>query len=197
MKEMDSKVIKAFEFAYKKHNGMKRKTSDVPYIVHPMSVAIILMKNNGSKNVVAAGLLHDVIEDTDASFSEIRKIFGGEVSELVRAVTEPKKLRKPSSDLKATWKQRKQHTIDILINAEKDVKLLSCADKLSNIKDLIAEYDLLGEELWDKFNAPRKNQKWYYRSLCNAFASGLENIVDLPVFMEFKECVEQLFKEES
>ncbi|MHA2246927.1 MAG: HD domain-containing protein [Candidatus Hodarchaeales archaeon] len=197
MKEMDSKVTQAFEFAYKKHKGMKRKTSGVPYIVHPMSVAIILMKNNASNNIVAAGLLHDVIEDTDVAFSEIRKIFGRKVTELVRAVTEPKELRKPDSDPKGTWKQRKQHTIDILLKAEKDVKLLSCADKLSNIKDLIAEYNLLGEKLWDKFNAPRKKQHWYYRSLCNVFASGLENIVDLPVFHEFKVCVEQLFKEES
>lgn len=195
MKKIDLKVIKAFEFAYKKHKGMKRKTSDVPYIVHPMSVAVILMKNLASEDLIAAGLLHDVVEDAQVTFSEIEKKFGKEVTELVNAVSEPMELRTTQSDPKETWKQRKKHTVTIISNAGTDIKLLSCADKLSNIRDLIEDYNRLGEVMWSKFNAPKEKQEWYYRSLCQAFASGREDINELPVFHKFKECVEHLFKE--
>ena len=79
------KIVKAFEFAYTKHQAIKRKSSDVPYIVHPMSVAVNLMKNLASENLILAGLLHDVVEDAQVTFSEIEKKFGKEVRELVSA----------------------------------------------------------------------------------------------------------------
>ena len=69
MDKMDLIVLNAFDFAYKKHRGMKRKTSDVPYIVHPMSVAVILMKSMASEDLITAGLLNDEVEDAHVTFS--------------------------------------------------------------------------------------------------------------------------------
>lgn len=188
-----NEIPKAFEFAYLKHRGGTRKISGIPYIVHPMSVAIILMENNASENLVIAGLLHDVLEDTDTEFSEIQNLFGDEVTKLVMAVTEPLELKKAANPRK-TWKRRKQHTIDRIKTAERDVRILTCADKLSNIKDLISNHDKLGDELWEKFNAPKIQQEWYYRSLCSAFVYGQETIINQPIYQEFREGVEQLFK---
>ncbi|UCE14570.1 MAG: HD domain-containing protein [Candidatus Heimdallarchaeota archaeon] len=196
MNDNESKVTKAFEFAYLKHKGGTRKTSGVPYIVHPMTVAIILMKNFVNEDLVIAGLLHDVVEDTGVTFSELQKNFGIQVTRLVKAVTEPTELKKVS-DPRKTWKQRKQHTIDLLKSAEQDVRILSCADKLSNIRDLKADHAKVGEDIWGKFNAPKKEQEWYYRSLCSAFAYGQETITDLSLYQEFRDCVEQLFGKET
>lgn len=197
MKDSTSPVVRAFEFAYNAHKGTKRKATNVPYIIHPLSVAVNLMKNNASEDLVVAGLLHDLVEDEGVKLSEIREIFGGKVASLVKGASEPPKLRKNTVDQKKTWKKRKQHTIDVIRGANKDLKLLSCADKLSNIRDTIEDYNRLGEKLWDKFNAPKNEQSWYYRSMCNSYQAGPENISDLPIFHEFETCMKQIFKDES
>ena len=67
------KITKAFEFAYNAHQGQTRKASEIPYIIHPMEVAIILIKHKARDNVIIAGLLHDVVEDTPISLDEIKK----------------------------------------------------------------------------------------------------------------------------
>ncbi len=197
MKKSTSPVVRAFEFAYNAHKGTKRKATNVPYIIHPLSVAVNLMKTNASEELVVAGLLHDLIEDEGVKLSEISANFGEKVASLVKGASEPTKLRKSTSDPKKTWKKRKQRTIEFIRGADKDLKLLSCADKLSNIKDTIEDHNRLGEKLWDKFNAPKNEQSWYYRSMCNSYQTGPENISDLPIFHEFKSCVKQIFKDES
>ncbi len=197
MKHSTSRVVRAFEFAYNAHKGTKRKATNVPYITHPLSVAVNLMKSNASEDLVVAGLLHDLIEDEGVKLSEISTLFGENVASLVKGASEPTKLRESTSDPKKTWKKRKQHTIDFIRDADKDLKLLSCADKLSNIKDTIEDYNRLGEELWNKFNAPKIEQSWYYRSMCNSYQAGPENISDMPIFHEFEIYVKQIFKDKS
>lgn len=190
-------VIKAFEYAYRKHAGSTRKCTDVPYIVHPLDVATILMKNHASENLIIAGFLHDLIEDEGVNLTEIKKLFGEEVAKLVETISEPEKLRTLDSDRRATWKLRKQHTINQIKHANKEVRMLFCADKLSNCRDLITDSKRFGRKMWEKFNAPKNEQKWYYRSLCEVLVSGIESICDLPMYQNFKESVRLLFPEES
>ncbi|MBS3068038.1 bifunctional (p)ppGpp synthetase/guanosine-3',5'-bis(diphosphate) 3'-pyrophosphohydrolase [Candidatus Micrarchaeota archaeon] len=187
-----SKITSAFELAYKAHKKQKRKGTNIPYIVHPMEVAIILMKNNASEELIAAGLLHDVVEDTDVELSEIERKFGKKIALLVRGATEPEKLTKKKINAKKSWKQRKLHTIEFIRNANREMKMLSCGDKLSNIRSSLYEYDLIGDELWKRFNASKEQQMWYYYSMLKSFSSG-SSIVDLQMYKDFKKCVEQLF----
>ena len=186
------KIIKAFEFAYVNHAGSTRKGTQIPYIVHPIDVAAILMKNNASEDMIVAGLLHDVIEEENVELAEIERSFGKKIADLVNFVTEPKELRKSDMDGKKTWEARKQSTINKIKSATDEQKLLLCADKLANIRDIIIEYKKLGNELWQKFNAPMDKQRWYYRSLCKVFLKG-EGISDYSVFNQFEECVTQIF----
>lgn len=98
-------------------SGTTRKGTQVPFIVHPLEVAAILMKNSASEDMIVAGLLHDVIEEEDIELIELEKVFGKEVAHLVYFATEPEELRK--SDSKQTWDVRKQHTIDKIETATK------------------------------------------------------------------------------
>ena len=183
----------AFAFAVGAHNNATRKSGTL-YISHPMDVASILLKENAPLELVMAGLLHDVVEDTDVDIETISSKYGQQVADYVNAVTEPEELRQPASGNKAhTWKQRKEHTISVIKSADREIKLLSCADKLANIRDLISELSIDGECFWDKFNAPKKEQEWYYRSMLEAFATGPQTIAETRVYRELKECVEELF----
>lgn len=188
-------IVKAFYVAYEAHKKYYRKGTAIPYIVHPMDVASILMKNGAPEHVVVAGLLHDTVEDTDMAIDGIREQFGSNVAELVKGATEPEKLVKGVTDIekKKTWKERKQHTISFITGAWREMKMLSCADKLANISDMIREYALFGEELWGRFNATKAEQKWYYTSMLKALAAGEGSVADLPMYKELGRCVESMF----
>ena len=92
-----------------------------------------------------------------------------------------------------TWPERKTHTIEFIKNADRDMKLLSCADKLANIRDIIRDYDRLGGGVWDIFNASKDSVAWYYISMLDAFGDGDEGINDMPAFKEFEKCVGEMF----
>ena len=129
----NERIVDAFEFAYAAHKGACRKCSTIPYIVHPLDVASILMKNNAPEDVVIAGLLHDVVEDTKFTLSDIRARFGDNVAILVDGTSEPEEL--VNADKGKNWRERKVHTIEFIRGAGHDMKLLTCADKLANIRD--------------------------------------------------------------
>ncbi|RKD21647.1 metal-dependent phosphohydrolase [Caminicella sporogenes] len=174
----------AIKVAAKAHDGHRRKASDIPYIVHPFEVALILQKNGASDEVIAAGILHDTLEDTDLTEDDIKNIFGEKILNLVLRASEELYNRE-----NRPWEDRKKHTIDYSKKAPLEVKLLICADKLSNIRSMIKDYKKMGEKLWDKFNAPYDKQKWYYKSL----VKSLKELDGYEMYEEFKEAVEELF----
>lgn len=183
----------AFTLASDEHKNDKRKSGTL-YISHPMDVASILLKENASYELVIAGLLHDIVEDTDVKIATILTKYGKQVADYVEAVTEPEELRQPvTGDKTQNWKERKEYTIRKMGRANSEIKLLSCADKLANIRDLISDIRIEGEGFWDKFNAPKEKQQWYYRSMLEAFATGPQNITDTRTYRDFKECVDELF----
>lgn len=104
----DEKAIKkAFEFAAEKHAGQKRKFTGEPYFVHPIAVAQLLMPFEDE--VVIAGLLHDIVEDTNATTENITRQFGSEVGLLVQGCTkDPTKQKTPIAILKEVAKQDKR-----------------------------------------------------------------------------------------
>ncbi|WMW21198.1 HD domain-containing protein [Methanolobus mangrovi] len=182
-----------FAFAIHEHKNGVRK-SGTPYISHLMDVASILLKENASDELVLAGLLHDIVEDTDVDIATILRKYGQQIADYVDAVTEPEELRQPATGNKAqNWKERKEYTVKYMGRANREIKLLSCADKLANIRDLISDIRMEGEGFWDKFNAPKEEQEWYYRSMLETFATGPQNIAETRTYCDFKECVEKLF----
>ena len=167
---MDGRIFEAINFAVEAHNGQFRKGTTIPYIVHPLIVMDTLIMHEANEDLVIAGVLHDVVEDSQYTIEDIREKFGDRVAELVGYATEPLK--------ELPWRERKQHTINIVKDTEdEDVLRLICADKLHNILSLRQEYQKYKlpeggfdeDKIWSRFNAPKEDQRWYYDELRKLF----------------------------
>ncbi|MBQ3309473.1 HD domain-containing protein [Candidatus Saccharibacteria bacterium] len=181
---------KAIIFAIKAHSGSFRKGTTTPYIVHPMEAAAIVATMTDDKAILAATVLHDVVEDTSYTIDDIMKEFGEDVTRLVSAETEDKRNNLPSE---TTWKTRKQETLDHLRDkATKAEKMITLGDKLSNIRAIYKDYLEIGDELWKKFNQKNKEEHaWYYKSI----AELLSDLSDTPAHKEYVELVNKVFNE--
>lgn len=126
------KIRKAYEFAFKSHNGQVRK-SDEPYIIHPVSVAIALSHLNADVDTICSGLLHDVIEDCDVKGAEIEGRFGSDVRKIVEGVTKLGKFSFSSKEERQAENFRK-----LLVAIAEDVRvvLVKLADRLHNMQTL-------------------------------------------------------------
>ena len=159
VEQRNAKLDKAICFAVEHHAGQLRKGTNIPYITHPLEVMSILMRMNADIELQIAGVLHDTVEDTDATAEEISELFGTDVAELVAHHSENKSL---------SWFERKSYAITSLKAADKRLKMLVMADKLSNLRSIAADYRKLGDELWKRFNAPMEKQSWYYSGVQDA-----------------------------
>ena len=175
----------AIDVAEEAHSGQFRKGSDIPYISHPRAVARILSDAGCSEEMVVAGILHDTVEDTSLTLDHIREKFGSRVAQIVQGCSEP--------DKSLPWEQRKQHTVEFLRNASLEVRTVTCADKLHNLLTIIADHEIVGDDVWDRFSRGKGAQEWYYREL-------VVNLCDQPdcqtagtIFQQFRDSVESLF----
>lgn len=155
-------IFEAIEFAAKYHAGQFRKGTKVPYIVHPLGVSKLLIDHGAPDEAAVAGVLHDTLEDTEATVEEIRERFGEKVAAIVIGATEP--------DRSESWENRKRHTVEYLGTAPVEILLVSLADKFDNLRS-IGEALAAGENVWSRFKRGEESQSWYYRSLAGVFAS--------------------------
>jgi uncharacterized protein (TIGR02172 family) len=161
---MMNMIEEAIIYATIMHQGKRRKFTDRPFILHPMEVAQILATMTDDEEVITAGILHDIVEDTDGTLEEIEKRFGKRVAELVSSESETVY---PDEAPSATWKRRKEDSLKVLRNStDIGVKMLWLADKLANMRSLARFYSENGEGLWNILhqNDPAM-QCWYYRSV--------------------------------
>jgi (p)ppGpp synthase/HD superfamily hydrolase len=165
----NSKLVHdAVIFAAESHHGQYRKGTPIPYICHPVNVMKILAENGLEPEYQAAGVLHDVLEDTDATIETIRDRFGPFVAELVKHASEQDRIESPDKSI--PWRTRKQGTIDHILSEPKLEHLyVPLADKIDNILAIRNDVEKIGDALWSRFNAGYEDQKWYYTSLANAF----------------------------
>lgn len=164
------KLEEAIIFATERHMGQVRKCTPIPYILHPLETMQILFSMQADMPLLIAGVLHDTVEDTNTSMEEIRENFGEEVENLVNFHTE---------DKTKNWKERKSHTIDVLIEASQRQKMLVMADKISNLRSMYADYVKKGDELWEHFSAPKEKQAWYYGGV-------IDSLVEMQMYQETK-----------
>lgn len=124
-------VMRAAMFAAERHAGQRRKGRDQePYVNHLIEVVHHLAQSSGANDgvLLAAGYLHDTVEDTDASPDEIIRLFGTDVAGVVAEVTDDKSLRKDA---------RKRAQIDGIIRKSPRAQLLSIADKTANVASIV------------------------------------------------------------
>ncbi len=193
-----NRISRAIEFAAGAHKDEFRKGSTIPYIVHPLDVLSILLKNGASEDLAIAGVLHDVLEDTPRTRKEIRRNFGNAVGSLVEAASESEELTKGVSneEKKKTWKLRKSQKIEKVRTSGRDVRLLICADKLANIRDLFEDWHSSGEDVWAKFNASKEQQAWYYHEIASAMITppgGTSDISKMSAYRELERCIREVF----
>lgn len=156
-------IEKAIIFAAKAHKKQTRKGTDIPYITHPFAVGIHLQKAKCTEEVIAAGILHDTLEDTETTFKDLTEAFGVHVANLVLAASE--------NDKSLTWEVRKQHTIEMLKDASLEEIQVIVADKLHNLKSIRTDLNLNGDIIWQRFNRGKRDQHWYYSSIVKALSS--------------------------
>ncbi|MGI2326898.1 HD domain-containing protein [Planococcus sp. YIM B11945] len=179
---MNKLIDKALQFAAVKHHGQMRKGTNIPYITHPVAVALMLQKEKQRDEVVAAGLLHDTLEDTEATESELEALFGLDVLNLVKAATEP--------DKSLPWEERKLHTVSRLSFRSTEELHLIIADKWHNLQSIKNDVDRLGESVWSRFNRGKREQSWYYMGIAHALKARKKEV---PLVREFERDVFQLF----
>ena len=183
-------VSEAIAFAAKAHDGMRRKTSNVPYILHPMEAAVIVGTMTADQNVIAAAALHDVVEDTDITIEEIEKSFGMRVRVLVESETEDKRADLPPA---ATWRIRKEESLAVLSGTDDmAVLMVWLGDKLANMRAIYRDFKANGNAMWQKFNQKdAREQAWYYRSISKL----TERLSHTAAWQEYKTLTELVFGE--
>ena len=167
IRENNGVLEKALYFATEAHKGSSRKGTNLPYILHPIETLQILSAMNADTNLMAAGLLHDTLEDTEVQLLDIYDQFGVDVAALVNCHTE---------DKRKIWYVRKLTTVKVLSEENIRQKMLCIADKVANLRSLYRDYRNIGDELWERFNAPKEMLAWYY----SALNDGLYELQDFP-----------------
>ena len=120
---------KASTFAAKAHAGQTRKATGMPYIIHPVSVVTILMDHGVMDEVtLTAAVLHDVVEDTEATIEVIERRFGDKVAEIVAALTKPED---------GSRDERKAAALVLVAGGPAEAKAIKMADRLDNLRGMI------------------------------------------------------------
>ena len=137
----------AIDYATKKHDGQLRKSGE-PYIIHPLFVASFIIEWGMDIDSVIAGVLHDTVEDTDATLEEIEELFGRDVAFLVDGVTKVSQARSGMRDLESYLPSTKDNLTKLLIAVGQDVRviIIKLADRLHNMQTL-------------QFKSPEKQKK--------------------------------------
>jgi (p)ppGpp synthase/HD superfamily hydrolase len=142
----------ATRIAVRAHASQKRKEGNLPYISHPVMVALKIAKYDFSDEVIAAALVHDVLEDTDFGAGNLKNELGEEVFEIVQAVT---------NDDTLSWEDKKLHYIETVRNGPEGAKAVATADKVHNMESLLLAYGEQGPAIWEHFNAGKEKKIWF------------------------------------
>jgi (p)ppGpp synthase/HD superfamily hydrolase len=158
-----SRLADALAWAIDAHGAQRKKGTDVPYHAHLLGVASLVLNDGGSEDEAVAAVLHDLVEDTDATVEDVRGRFGDRVARIVDACTDAYERPKPE------WWDRKRAYIARLDTAQPDELRVSLADKLYNASSIAWDLRVRGDDLWRVFGSGRDGQIWYYRTLADIF----------------------------
>lgn len=186
------RISAAFALADLVHEKQTRKSTNIPYISHPMAVAAQVAVWGGSEDQFIAALLHDVVEDGGAQYMPvIEEHFGKHVLDLVMACSDAAPQR---GQPKGAWIERKEKYIANLRSAADEVLLISAADKWHNLASILADAKQLGEVVFDRFirqDFERTDKKkmvlWYYKELLAVYRER-----NVPVVVELENLLSEI-----
>ncbi len=173
------RLAEAAAWAAEMHGSQTRKATGIPYVAHLYAVAAIAMEHGADEDQTVAALLHDVIEDTDATFDQVRERFGEKVARIVLACSDT------DEDPKPPWRDRKERYIAHLAEMDADGLIVTMADKLHNARSIEWDLRVHGLGMFERFTTTDPEQQlWYYGELVKAYRErqgdrpGLERLVD-------------------
>lgn len=173
---------KAVAFAVKAHEGAVRKGTNIPYITHPLETSVIVSTITMDEEMMTAAVLHDVMEDAGITYEVLAKEFGSRVAGFVREETE---------DKSQSWIERKTATLRRLESAERELKILTLGDKLSNIRSTARDYLAIGDKIWQRFRVKEKAfHAWYYTGMIECF----KELRDYGVYAEYRSLCSLVFE---
>jgi (p)ppGpp synthase/HD superfamily hydrolase len=175
MPPLTSRFDEAFAYAHSVHASQTRKGTGAPYVAHLMGVASIVLDDGGSEDEAIAALLHDAAEDHGGRprLDDIRARFGAAVARIVEDCTDS------WEEPKAPWLERKQAYIQHARSLPAPSLRVSAADKVHNAYAILRDLRNMGEQVWERFNAPADDVVAYYESLVRAFReAGSGKLVD-------------------
>jgi hypothetical protein len=151
----------ALAYAAQLHGSQFRKGSRIPYVSHLLAVSSIVWEAGGDEDQAIAALLHDAVEDQGGqpTLERIRRRFGERVAAIVEACTDADKVPKPP------WRERKEAHLARLEEAPEEAFLVLAADKLHNMRTLVASLRAHGPSTWEVFNGGRDGTLWYAREM--------------------------------
>ena len=153
------RLADALDFAVRAHGDQVRKGTQIPYVSHLLGVAALVFEGGGDEELAIAGLLHDVLEDTSASWGQLEEAFGTRVAHIVEACSDTQEKPKPPA------LERKKRYIEHLQTADADTLLVSLADKLHNARTLLLDFRTRGSGVFKRFHLSRADTLWYYSEL--------------------------------
>ncbi|MGB7845293.1 MAG: HD domain-containing protein [Candidatus Acidiferrum sp.] len=178
------RFAKALTYAARIHSRQIRKRTVRPYIGHLLSVTSIVIEYGGDEDMAIAALLHDAVEDQGGlpRLREIRKKFGKRVAHIVDGCTDYYTQPKPP------WLQRKRAYIERVSSESEDVRLVSAADKLSNAREVLHDFRVHGDSVFERLAGKKDGTLWYYRALVDTFRRAGSN----PLVEELNRVVSEL-----
>jgi (p)ppGpp synthase/HD superfamily hydrolase len=188
------RLYKALKLAFKLHGHDARKKSTVPYVAHLLAVCALIQLDGGSEDESIAALLHDALEDKPKEINrkKIRHKFGKEVLKMVEVSTDTPK--DYAGGQKPSWKERKEIYLMHIRETDPSLLRVTIADKIDNARAILADHLRLGNEVWERFNAGKEDQLWYYQGCIKAFdAAGYSG----PLLEEFRRLVGKLIEQTS
>ena len=178
----------AINFAIKAFGNKKRKAEpEKDSVLHSIDVGKKLEKYGFDDNVVAAGYLHDVVEDTQYTIEDIKKIFGNDIASLVKGATE--------EDTTLSWEERKLATINRIKNLNLRHKAVVTCDKLSNTEDLLNLFGRNGKEDFSSFRRGREKKLWYWIESYRALIHNEDE--NLPIFKDLKKNIDNIINKKE
>ncbi len=207
---LSKRFHEAVSLAIEVHGKDVRKGTDIPYISHLFSVCSLVLYDGGSENEAIAALLHDTLEDHPEMVTPgmLQEKFGKEVLSIIQNCSDTPK--NYTGGPKAPWMERKKKYLEHLGRLFSDVAdrdssndlqrkhaeqvlRVSMADKLDNVRSMVADYRRLGEEFWKRFNAGKDQQLWFLQSLLEVYTRGHEATgAGLHLLEEFQRSVAEL-----
>lgn len=181
---VEKAIIKAIEL----HAGQLRKgDGNIPYVVHPLEVGIIVARYTTTPELVAAAILHDTVEDCNYPLEELEQEFGTEVKNYVSALTEDKTI--------SNWEDRKTENLKRL-KENQDAFFIKSVDALANMRSLIEAIKKDGSIVWSRFNATQAKKMQYFKVIFECTSDflpkkHLEEYVSALKDLEYSEFLEK------